>query len=100
MYITAKEFCRSTGFPSRTLTRLLREGKLDFHRAGRRYILDEEQTIARLRYLAHEKENAPISYRKRSVRRNWGKKEGDIFDGTKDYHQRILLLKKAVSEDQ
>ena len=100
MYITAKEFCRSTGFPSRTLTRLLREGKLDFHRAGRRYILDKEETIARLRYLAHEKENAPIVYHKRKARRNWGKK-GDIFDGTKDYHQRILLLKKAISsEDQ
>ena len=31
MFVTAKEFCKTTGFPARTLARYLHEGRIDCH---------------------------------------------------------------------
>jgi len=97
MYVSAKEFCEETGFPSRTLIRYLREGKIDSHRAGRRYVIDREQAIERLRALAHEKTFAPVDRRNHKSRYSKKKDSSHIFDGVDDYQERISLLKKTAS---
>ncbi|MCR5704044.1 MAG: hypothetical protein K6G85_05425 [Eubacterium sp.] len=96
MYVTAKEFCKSTGFPSRLLIRYLRDGKIACHRAGRRYVIDKEQTEECLHMLAKSEKNVPVVYHKRKNRSNKNKDSSNIFDGIDNYQERISLLKKNV----
>lgn len=97
MYVSAKEFCQHTGFPARTLARYLREGLLDYHKAGRRYVLDKEQTLERLRILAKHPSDTPVVRRKNKVRNSRIKGSSDIFNGAEDYKERISRLKNDIS---
>lgn len=97
MFVSAKEFCEETGFPARTLVRYLREGKIDCHRAGRRYVLDKEMTLERLQELSRYESALPVVYRNNS-RRKKKINHSDIFDGAQSYEERISRLKNDISK--
>jgi excisionase family DNA binding protein len=48
MYGYATEFCRKTGFPKKTLWRMLRKGELPSRKIGRKYLIDLEKTAEQL----------------------------------------------------
>lgn len=55
MFVSASEFCRETKFPYKTLIQYVREGKVSYHRQGRRYVFDKDVLFLELQYLALEK---------------------------------------------
>ena len=48
MLLSAKDFCKETGWPVKTIRRLCRTGQLECWRSGRVYLLDKEETLIRL----------------------------------------------------
>lgn len=48
MIMSAKDFCRETGWPLKTIRRMCRAGQLEHWQQGRVYLLDKEATLVRL----------------------------------------------------
>lgn len=99
MFMTAKEFCKTTGFPARTLARYLHEGRIDCHRAGRRYVLDKDSTLEQLRALSHNENTVSFIYHRPKKRRRQKKNQNDIFDGAETFKARISCLKKDLKSE-
>jgi hypothetical protein len=48
MLMNAKDFCRETGWPLKTIRRMCRTGQLECWQQGRVYLIDKEATMLRL----------------------------------------------------
>ena len=90
MNITAKQFAEETGFPTKWIRRLCREGLLPCWQRGRVYLLDKEATLLRLELFKQQPCPAPVSEIPRQ-RRN-GKVialPGTGYDGYQSRAQRM-----------
>ena len=93
MLMNAKEFCRETGWPLKTIRRLCRTGQLECWQQGRVYLLEKEATLIKLELFKHRPCPAGVSDVPRQRRSKLIALPGTGYDG---YASRTERMKATL----
>lgn len=97
MLMNAKDFCRETGWPLKTIRRMCRTGQLECWQQGRVYLIDKEATMLRLELFKQQPCPAGVAELPRQKHKKMIKLPGaGSFDGyaSRTARMKALLLGK------
>lgn len=94
MLLSAKEFCKETGWPVKTIRRMCRTGQLECWQQGRVYLLNKEETLARLELYKQQPCPAQVSEIPRQRRSNVVALPRTGYDGYSSRAERLRAMLK------
>lgn len=94
MLLSAKDFCKETGWPVKTIRRMCRTGQLECWRSGRVYLLDKEETLIRLELFKQQPCPGLVSDVPRQRRSKVISLPGTNYDGYASRSERLRAMLK------